>query len=213
MSAIEPTPVRGGDHRARTNGAAYLAEIYRAGIEAIHRGQMEAALSLGMTPARRHAVHRPAAGDAHHAAADHQLLRSSLLKDTAHRLRGRRRRRSWLSPAISSPRRFQSAHVYLIAGAIYLCDDHPDVAARRPSRTHRARPGNRETAPCSQLPEIYADNIQRWLPGAALRPASTTLKMSLVAFIVAVGTRADRRAPADLVAADARGGSPSALSK
>ncbi len=34
------------------NGAAYVGEIYRAGIEAIHRGQLEAALSLGMTPAR-----------------------------------------------------------------------------------------------------------------------------------------------------------------
>lgn len=34
------------------NGAAYVGEIYRAGIEAIHKGQIEAALSLGMTPAR-----------------------------------------------------------------------------------------------------------------------------------------------------------------
>lgn len=34
------------------NGAAYAGEIYRAGIEAIHKGQMEAALSLGMTPAK-----------------------------------------------------------------------------------------------------------------------------------------------------------------
>jgi len=33
------------------NGAAYLAEVYRAGIHAIHRGQREAALSLGLTPA------------------------------------------------------------------------------------------------------------------------------------------------------------------
>ena len=32
------------------NGAAYLAEVYRAGILAIHRGQSEAALSLGLTP-------------------------------------------------------------------------------------------------------------------------------------------------------------------
>jgi His/Glu/Gln/Arg/opine family amino acid ABC transporter permease subunit len=32
------------------NGAAYVGEIYRAGIEATHHGQMEAALSLGMTP-------------------------------------------------------------------------------------------------------------------------------------------------------------------
>ncbi len=34
------------------NGAAYVGEIYRAGIVAIHRGQIEAALSLGMTPIR-----------------------------------------------------------------------------------------------------------------------------------------------------------------
>ncbi|HIN17443.1 MAG TPA: amino acid ABC transporter permease [Gammaproteobacteria bacterium] len=34
------------------NGAAYVGEIYRAGIVAIHRGQIEAALSLGMTPVR-----------------------------------------------------------------------------------------------------------------------------------------------------------------
>jgi ABC-type amino acid transport system permease subunit len=32
------------------NGAAYLAEVYRAGIAAIHRGQNEAALSLGLPP-------------------------------------------------------------------------------------------------------------------------------------------------------------------
>lgn len=34
------------------NYAAYLAEIYRAGIESIDRGQYEAAQSLGLTPAR-----------------------------------------------------------------------------------------------------------------------------------------------------------------
>jgi len=32
-------------------GGAVLGEIFRSGIEALHRGQMEAALSLGMTPA------------------------------------------------------------------------------------------------------------------------------------------------------------------
>jgi His/Glu/Gln/Arg/opine family amino acid ABC transporter permease subunit len=32
------------------NGSAYLAEIFRAGIAAIHRGQSEAALSLGILP-------------------------------------------------------------------------------------------------------------------------------------------------------------------
>lgn len=32
-------------------GGAVLGEVFRSGIEALHRGQMEAALSLGMTPA------------------------------------------------------------------------------------------------------------------------------------------------------------------
>jgi His/Glu/Gln/Arg/opine family amino acid ABC transporter permease subunit len=32
------------------HGGAILAEVFRAGIEALHKGQREAALSLGMTP-------------------------------------------------------------------------------------------------------------------------------------------------------------------
>lgn len=32
------------------NAAAYMAEIYRAGIESVHAGQREAALAIGMTP-------------------------------------------------------------------------------------------------------------------------------------------------------------------
>jgi His/Glu/Gln/Arg/opine family amino acid ABC transporter permease subunit len=31
-------------------GGAFLAEVFRSGIQALHRGQREAALSLGMTP-------------------------------------------------------------------------------------------------------------------------------------------------------------------
>ena len=34
------------------HGGAFLAEIFRSGIEALHGGQKEAALSLGMTPAK-----------------------------------------------------------------------------------------------------------------------------------------------------------------
>ena len=34
------------------HGGAFLAEVFRSGIESLHRGQMEAALSLGMTPAK-----------------------------------------------------------------------------------------------------------------------------------------------------------------
>ena len=51
-AGIAPTPFQAAIIGMGLNGAAYLAEIYRSGIEAIHRGQMEAALSLGMTPAR-----------------------------------------------------------------------------------------------------------------------------------------------------------------
>jgi len=34
------------------HGSAILAEVFRSGIEALHKGQREAALSLGMTPAK-----------------------------------------------------------------------------------------------------------------------------------------------------------------
>jgi His/Glu/Gln/Arg/opine family amino acid ABC transporter permease subunit len=34
------------------HGGAFLAEVFRSGIESLHRGQQEAALSLGMTPAK-----------------------------------------------------------------------------------------------------------------------------------------------------------------
>lgn len=34
------------------HGGAILAEVFRSGIEALHKGQTEAALSLGMTPAK-----------------------------------------------------------------------------------------------------------------------------------------------------------------
>ena len=125
--------------RPRSSGWASMARpICRKSIapasRPIHRGQMEAALSLGMTPLRAHAVHRPAAGDPHHAAADHQLRDRS---SQGHRHRLRRRR----SPEIMALARnlvtetLQSAAVYLIAGAHLSGDDHPDVAACRPSRT------------------------------------------------------------------------------
>ncbi|MBS0558869.1 MAG: amino acid ABC transporter permease [Proteobacteria bacterium] len=32
------------------NGGAYLSEVFRGGIQAVHRGQTEAALAIGMTP-------------------------------------------------------------------------------------------------------------------------------------------------------------------
>ncbi|MFO1352374.1 MAG: amino acid ABC transporter permease [Gammaproteobacteria bacterium] len=47
---IEFSPINAAILGLGINGAAYVAEIYRAGIEAIQRGQWEAALALGLTP-------------------------------------------------------------------------------------------------------------------------------------------------------------------
>src|SRR5260370_26538793 len=49
---LRPTPLQAAIVGLGINGAAYPAEIYRAGIGAIHPGQMEAALTPGMTPPR-----------------------------------------------------------------------------------------------------------------------------------------------------------------
>lgn len=47
---IRFTPIQAAIIGLGCNGGAYLAEIFRSGIESIHRGQMEAALTVGMTP-------------------------------------------------------------------------------------------------------------------------------------------------------------------
>ena len=47
---IRPEPVTAAIIGLGLNGAAYTAENYRAGIAAVHRGQIEAALSVGLTP-------------------------------------------------------------------------------------------------------------------------------------------------------------------
>jgi len=46
--AFQLTRIQGAIAGLGMGYAAYLAEVYRAGIESIHRGQMEAARSLGM---------------------------------------------------------------------------------------------------------------------------------------------------------------------
>src|ERR671916_1190433 len=47
---IRFTPIQAAIIGLGFNGGAYLAEVFRSGIESIHRGQMEAALTVGMTP-------------------------------------------------------------------------------------------------------------------------------------------------------------------
>ena len=59
------------------NGSAYLAEIFRSGIQAVDHGQTEAALSLGPDAVLDGARRGAAAGGAHHGSALRQLRRSA----------------------------------------------------------------------------------------------------------------------------------------
>ena len=115
---IELTPVAAAILGLGINGSAYLAEIYRAGIAAIHRGQVEAALSLGMTPLRamRSIILPQAFRIMLPPITSFSIL---LLKDTA------------LVSVVAAPEimfyarnlvteTYQSMHVYLLAAAIYL---------------------------------------------------------------------------------------------
>ena len=114
------------------NGAAYLANIYRAGIDAVDRGQREAALSLGLTPTAvllevvlPQAVRIMIPPFCNHAI--------QLLKDTS------------LVSAVAAPeimfraRRlvmetYLSMHVYLLVAVIYLACTIPARPSRRADR-------------------------------------------------------------------------------
>jgi polar amino acid transport system permease protein len=58
LSGVPSDPVVLGGLALALSYAAYVAEVYRAGIDSIHPGQTSAALSLGLTPtqSRRHVV-------------------------------------------------------------------------------------------------------------------------------------------------------------
>ena len=58
LSGVPSDPVVLGGVALALCYAAYVAEVYRAGIESVHPGQTSAALSLGLTPtqATRHVV-------------------------------------------------------------------------------------------------------------------------------------------------------------
>ena len=56
------------------NCGAYMAEIIRAGIESVDKGQMEASRSLGLSYGKKHAPCGSAAGDPHHDTVDHQPI-------------------------------------------------------------------------------------------------------------------------------------------
>ena len=105
------------------NGAAYLAEVYRAGIQAIHRGQREAAYSLGMThlDAMRYIILPQAVRVVLPPMANYAI---ALLKDTS------------IASLISAPELmlrardlsseyFMPMRLYLITGLMYLAMAYP----------------------------------------------------------------------------------------
>ena len=134
-AGFEPTPLQAAIVGMGLNGAAYMAEIYRAGIEAIHSGQMEAALSLGMTPTRamRYIILPQAVRTMLPPMTNFAIV---LLKDTA------------LISVVAMPEimfyarnlvteSLQSVVVYPMAGLIYLCMTVP--MARLVARLERSR--------------------------------------------------------------------------
>lgn len=134
---IELKPVEAAIIGLGINGSAYLSEVYRAGIQAIHKGQVEAALSLGMTPlgSMRYIVLPQAIRIMLPPITNFSI---TLLKDTA------------LVSVVAVPEimfyarnlvteTFQSMHVYLLAAAIYLAMTIPmSRLAAHLERTRRA---------------------------------------------------------------------------
>jgi His/Glu/Gln/Arg/opine family amino acid ABC transporter permease subunit len=134
-AGFNPSPMQAAIVSLGLNGAAYLSEVYRAGIESIHGGQTEAALSLGMTPVRamRYIVLPQAIWTMLPPITNFAIV---LLKDTAIVF-------AVGVVEVMALARFlvtetlQSAPVYLMAGALYLCLTIP--MARIAARLERQR--------------------------------------------------------------------------
>ena len=119
------------------NGGAYLTEVFRAGIEAVARGQTEAALSIGMTKlmALRVIVLPQATRIVIPALANFAI---GLLKDTS------------LASAVAAPElsfnanmlvkeTYLSTQIYMSVAAIYLCLSLPLSALSRALERRGAR--------------------------------------------------------------------------
>jgi His/Glu/Gln/Arg/opine family amino acid ABC transporter permease subunit len=132
---FQPTPLQAAIVGLGLNGAAYLSEVYRAGIESIHRGQMEAALSLGMTPthAMRYIVLPQAIRTMLPPITNFAIV---LLKDTAIVFAVGVVEIMALARQLVTET-LQSAVIYLMAGGIYLCLTIP--MARIALRLERAK--------------------------------------------------------------------------
>jgi len=134
-TGLRPSPFQAAILCLGLNGAAYLAEIYRAGIQAIHGGQMEAALSLGMTPAHamRYIILPQAVRIMLPPITNFSIV---LLKDTSiifsvGVVEMMAKSRNLITETL------QSAVILLMLGAIYLCMTIP--MARIAARLERAK--------------------------------------------------------------------------
>jgi len=105
------------------HGSAILAEVFRSGIEALHKGQREAALSLGMTPAKAMAyiILPQAARIVLPPVANYAI---GLLKDTA--LCSLIGMNELFNDAKSIAfAEYQPMAVFVLAAAIYFCMSYP----------------------------------------------------------------------------------------
>ena len=132
---VQPSPVQAAIVSLGLNGAAYLSEVYRAGIQSIHLGQMEAALSLGMTPVRamRYIVLPQAVRTMLPPITNFAIV---LLKDTAIVFAVGVVEIMALARQLVTET-LQSAVVYLIAGGLYFCVTIP--LGRLAARLERQR--------------------------------------------------------------------------
>ena len=132
---FQPSPFEAAIIGLGLNGSAYMSEIYRAGIESIHRGQMEAALSLGLTPAgaMRYIILPQALRTMLPPITNFAIV---LLKDTAIVFAVGVVEIMALARNLVTET-LQSAVVFLIAGLIYLCMTIP--MARLAARLERER--------------------------------------------------------------------------
>ena len=124
------------------SAAGYIAEVFRAGIQAIHKGQREAALAVGMTPMMtfRHIILPQAIRIILPPMLNMVIL---LLKDTSicslistDELMLRAKDLAMMS--------FLPMHLFLLAGAIYFCLSWPLSLITRKVETMMQR-GRRQT--------------------------------------------------------------------
>ena len=132
---FDPSPLQAAIVGLGLNGASYLSEIYRAGIESIHYGQLEAALSLGMTPvhAMRFIVLPQAIQTMLPPITNFAIV---MVKDTALVFAVGVVEIMTLARQLVTET-LQSAVIYLMAGCIYLCLTIP--MSRIAARLERAK--------------------------------------------------------------------------